>query len=57
MRKRLESANPEAVRNATSRMIEANGRGMWKADPATLQRLQGLYSEIEDRLEGVAVAA
>jgi magnesium chelatase subunit H len=57
MRKRLESANPEAVRNATSRMIEANGRGMWKADPATLQKLQGLYSEIEDRLEGVAVAA
>ncbi len=57
MRQRLEKANPQAVRNATSRMIEANGRGMWKADPATLERLQGLYSEIEDRLEGVTVAA
>jgi magnesium chelatase subunit H len=57
MRKRLESANPQAVRNATGRMIEASGRGMWKADPAVLEKLQGLYSEIEDRLEGVAVAA
>ncbi len=57
MRTRLELLNPQAVRNATSRMIEANGRGMWKADPATLERLQGLYSEIEDRLEGIAVAA
>ena len=30
---------------------------MWKADEATLQRLQGLYSDIEDRLEGVGEAA
>jgi hypothetical protein len=30
---------------------------MWKADEATLARLQGLYADIEDRLEGVGVAA
>jgi magnesium chelatase subunit H len=54
MRRRLEAANPEAVRNATSRLIEANGRGMWKADPEKIERLQGLYADIEDRLEGVA---
>jgi magnesium chelatase subunit H len=39
------------------RLLEANGRGMWKADAATLEQLQGMYAEIEDRLEGVGVAA
>ncbi|NBP08160.1 MAG: magnesium chelatase, partial [Gammaproteobacteria bacterium] len=57
MRRRLETANPQAARNVIGRLIEANGRGMWKADEATLQRLQGLYSDIEDRLEGVGEAA
>jgi len=57
MRRRLEAANPQALRNAVGRLIEANGRGMWQADAATLERLQGLYADIEDRLEGVGVAA
>jgi len=57
MRRRLEAANPQAVRNAVGRLLEANGRGMWKADAATLEQLQGMYAEIEDRLEGVGVAA
>jgi magnesium chelatase subunit H len=57
MRRRLEAANPQAARNVISRLIEANGRGMWKADDTTLQRLQSLYSDIEDRLEGVGAAA
>jgi magnesium chelatase subunit H len=57
VRKRLEEANPEAMRNAVSRLIEANGRGLWKADQETLDRLQTLYSDIEDRLEGITVAA
>jgi magnesium chelatase subunit H len=57
MRRRLEEANPAAARNAVSRLIEANGRGMWQADEATLARLQGLYADLEDRLEGVSAAA
>ena len=57
MRRRLEAANPAAARNAVSRLIEANGRGMWQADESTLARLQELYADIEDRLEGVEVAA
>ena len=57
MRRRLEALNPAAARNAVSRLIEANGRGMWQADDTTLARLQGLYADIEDRLEGVEVAA
>ena len=57
MRRRLEALNPAAARNAVSRLIEANGRGMWQADDTTLARLQELYADIEDRLEGVEVAA
>ncbi|MEZ5458799.1 MAG: cobaltochelatase subunit CobN [Steroidobacteraceae bacterium] len=57
VRKRLEAANPEAARNVVSRLMEANGRGLWKADEATLAKLQGIYSDIEDRLEGVGTVA
>jgi magnesium chelatase subunit H len=57
MRRRLETANPQAARNVIGRLIEAHGRGMWQADAATLERLQGLYADIEDRLEGVGAAA
>ena len=57
MRRRLEAANPQAARNAVSRLMEASGRAMWKADEATLAKLQALYADIEDRLEGVSAAA
>jgi magnesium chelatase subunit H len=57
VRRRLEQANPQAARNAISRLIEANGRGYWKADEAMLEKLRGLYSDLEDRLEGVGAAA
>jgi magnesium chelatase subunit H len=57
MRRRLEQANPQAARNAVSRLIEAHGRGLWKADDAMLEKLQGLYSDLEDRIEGVGAAA
>jgi magnesium chelatase subunit H len=57
LRRRIEQANPQAARNSISRLIEANGRGFWKADEATIERLKGLYADIEDRLEGVGVAA
>jgi len=53
MAEKLRNANPEAFRNVVKRMLEANGRGMWNADPATIERLQALYQETEDKLEGV----
>jgi magnesium chelatase subunit H len=34
-------------------MLEAAGRGMWNADAQTLERLQALYAELDDELEGV----
>jgi magnesium chelatase subunit H len=57
MRQRLEAANPQAVRNAVGRLMEASGRGLWQADEATLEALQNLYADLEDRLEGVDAAA
>ncbi|MBK9710682.1 MAG: magnesium chelatase subunit H [Kouleothrix sp.] len=56
MRRRLEQANPQAARNAVSRLLEANDRGLWHADEATLAALQEIYGDMEDRLEGVALS-
>ncbi|MFN8500346.1 cobaltochelatase subunit CobN [Kouleothrix sp.] len=57
MRQRIAQANPQAARNAVARLLEAHGRGMWPADDTTIERLQELYGDLEDRLEGLAVGA
>lgn len=49
----LRKANPQAFRNVLKRMLEAAGRGMWNADDDLIQKLQGLYGELDDQLEGV----
>ncbi|CAG9464037.1 unnamed protein product [Pedinophyceae sp. YPF-701] len=56
MAARLRKSNPEAFRNIVKRMLEASGRGMWDADDGTLERLQELYQEMDDQLEGVIAA-
>ena len=33
--------------------LEANGRGYWEADKATIDRLRQLYTDVEDKIEGV----
>jgi magnesium chelatase subunit H len=53
MAAQLQQANPEAFRNIVGRMIEAQGRGLWEADPDTLAKLRDLYNETEDAIEGV----
>ncbi len=35
------------------RMLEAAGRGMWKADAQTLRKLREMYADMDDELEGV----
>jgi magnesium chelatase subunit H len=55
MRERIERANPRAARNAAARLLEAHGRGLWQADDDTIERLQGIYADLEDRLEGAAL--
>lgn len=56
MREKLTKANPEAMKNIVGRMLEASGRGMWEADQATIDQLQEIYSDLEDRLEGIEVS-
>jgi len=53
MASRLRKANPAAFKNVLARCLEAAGRGLWDADAATLERLRGLYAEMDDELEGV----
>jgi len=53
MRKRLAKANPQAMRNIAGRLLEANGRGLWRADDETIAQLKEIYADLEDRLEGV----
>ena len=49
----LRQVNPEAFRNIVKRMLEANGRGMWTPGEGVLEKLQELYEETEDEIEGV----
>jgi magnesium chelatase subunit H len=44
----------QAFANVVKRMLEAAGRGLWKADSAKLQQLRELYEEMDDVLEGVS---
>ena len=53
MRERLATLNPQAIKNIVGRMLEANGRGMWKADQSMIDELQEIYADLEDRLEGL----
>lgn len=55
MAEKLRKANPEAFRNLIGRMLEANGRGFWNPDEATLEKLRSLYDMAEDELEGLTV--
>ena len=57
MRQRMIDMNPHATASIARRLLEANGRGFWDADEATLDALRELYADLEDRMEGVAVGA
>ena len=53
MADRLRQQNPEAFRNILKRMLEAKGRGFWTPSDDVLSRLQELFEEVEDEIEGV----
>jgi len=53
MRQRLLDTNPNAFRDMVTTFLEANGRGYWDTSEENIERLQELYQEVEDRLEGV----
>ena len=53
MRDRLASLNPSAAAGMATKLLEANDRGYWSPDAATLDALRDAAAELEDRLEGV----
>merc|ERR1712070_532268 len=53
MQKRLMETNPNAFRDMVTTFLEANGRGYWDTSDENIERLQELYQEVEDRIEGV----
>lgn len=53
MRERLAQANPDAASGLAQRLLEANDRGFWAPDEATLEALRDAAADLEDRLEGV----
>jgi magnesium chelatase subunit H len=57
MRRRMADANPSAASGMAGRLLEANDRGYWQADAATIDALRDAAAELEDRLEGVYAPA
>lgn len=57
MRARLAALNPKASVRMANRLIEAHERHYWQPEPEMLEALRHAGDELEDRLEGVAVAA
>ncbi|GAB4111626.1 MAG: magnesium chelatase subunit H [Roseiflexaceae bacterium] len=55
MRERMAHLNAHATAAITRRLLEANSRGFWDADEATIAQLQQIYADLEDRMEGVGV--
>jgi magnesium chelatase subunit H len=53
MCRRLMDLNPNCFRRMVSTLLEVNGRGYWETSDENLERLQELYQEVEDRIEGV----
>ena len=53
MLERLCHLNPHSVRSLVRRLLEAQGRGFWAAEEATLERLHEIFAHLEARLEGV----
>ena len=57
LRERLATLHPVASAKVANRLIEAHERKYWSPDPEMLDVLRRAGEELEDRLEGVGVAA
>jgi magnesium chelatase subunit H len=53
MAARLLEANPNSFRKLVATFLEANGRGYWDASEEQLERLRQMYTDVEDKIEGV----
>jgi len=50
-RKWIEDCNPDALLNMSSRLLEAAERGLWNADPETLDRIRSIFTDAETAVE------
>ena len=50
---RLRNLNPHSARSLVGRLLEAQGRGFWKADANVLEKLREIFAGLEDQLEGI----
>ncbi len=57
MRDRLAALNPVASARIANRLVEAHERSYWQPSDETLAALGQAQDELEDRLEGIGVAA
>ncbi len=57
MRERLAALNPVASARIANRLMEAHERSYWQPSDETLAALGQAQDELEDRLEGIGVAA
>jgi magnesium chelatase subunit H len=53
MLERLSNLNPHSARSLVGRLLEAQGRGYWKAEAHVLERLREIFAGLEDLIEGV----
>ncbi|HEU4477825.1 MAG TPA: cobaltochelatase subunit CobN [Pyrinomonadaceae bacterium] len=53
MLERLRRLNPHSANSLVRRLLEANGRGYWDADPELLDQLREISRSLEDQIEGV----
>lgn len=53
MLNRLIKTNPNSFRKLVQTFLEANGRGYWETSEQNIERLRQLYSEVEDKIEGI----
>ncbi|HEX5708256.1 MAG TPA: cobaltochelatase subunit CobN, partial [Pyrinomonadaceae bacterium] len=54
MLERLGELNPHSARSLVARLLEAQGRGLWRAEGEMVERLRNAFARLEDRIEGVA---
>ena len=54
MLNRLRELNPHSAHSLVARLLEANARGYWDAEPDVLEQLREIIGSLEDQLEGVA---
>ncbi|KAI3924207.1 hypothetical protein MKW98_032408 [Papaver atlanticum] len=53
MLNRLMNSNPNSFRKLIQTFLEANGRGYWETSEENIEKLKELYSEVEDKIEGI----